>query len=204
MMGSSDGGSDEQPVHEQCFDAPFWIDKYEVTQAQLDELGFANSNLFDGDNRPAEQITWFEANEFCQLRNSQLPTEREWEYVARGVESWIYPWGNEFIGDNVVYSSNSDNQTAEVGSHPNGVSWVGAMDMSGNVWEWVSSLYESYPYDAGDGREADTGERTDVFRVLRGGAFNFNTDDLRSADRNWVSPINANNFLGFRCLLFER
>jgi len=199
MMGSSDAFNHEQPVHEQCFDEPFWIDKYEVTQGQVKAFDFDNDNWFDGDNRPAEQITWFEANEFCYLRNAQLPTEREWEYASRGVESWIYPWGNEFIDDNAVFSSNSGNQTSEVGGRPNGASWVGAMDMSGNVWEWTSSLYEDYPYDVDDGREADTGERMNVLRVLRDGGFPNVADNLRSASRIWVNPSYMGSFVGVRC-----
>src|SRR3972149_5664161 len=72
MMGSEDD-SDEQPVHEQCFDAPFWIDRTEVTQADFARLGGVNDNgnCFDGDNRPVECITWFEARDFCALRSAR-------------------------------------------------------------------------------------------------------------------------------------
>ncbi|PJF27076.1 MAG: hypothetical protein CUN52_15015, partial [Phototrophicales bacterium] len=143
MMGSDDGDSDEQPVHEQCFDEPFWIDKYEVTQAQFAQFGGrkANPNYFKGDDLPIERITWFEARDYCeQRRGGRLPTEREWEYAARGPKNLIYPWGNEFMANNVVYDGNSNSGTAPVGSREGGISWVGAMDMSGNVWEWVSSL----------------------------------------------------------------
>ncbi len=201
MMGSNDGEDDEQPVHEQCFDQPFWIDKYEVTQAQFRRLGGiqANASRFSGDDRPVEQITWFEARDFCELRDSRLPTEKEWEYAARGPDNLVYPWGDEFVANNVVYSQNSNNQTADVGSRPGGVAWVGALDMSGNVWEWTSSLYESYPYAAADGREADTGNSTDVRRVLRGGSWNNPSVNLHAANRNWFVPYFMLSLNGFRC-----
>ncbi|MBC6935116.1 MAG: TIR domain-containing protein [Chloroflexi bacterium] len=78
MMGSNNYDN-EKPVHEQCFDAPFWIDKYEVTQGQFSRLGGSKviPNAFTGDNRPVENITWFEARDFCELRGMRLPTEAE-------------------------------------------------------------------------------------------------------------------------------
>jgi len=202
MMGSDDGDSDEQPVHQQCFDEPFWIDKYEVTQAQFAQLGGrkAGANYFTGDNLPVERINWFEARDYCvNNRGGRLPTEREWEYAARGPNNLIYPWGNTFVADNVFYSLNSSRQIAPVGSHIDGVSWVGAMDMSGNVWEWTSSLLEPYEYDGDDGRECDTGSDIYVLRILRGGAWNGNINNVRTSARNWNSPNYVNSINGFRC-----
>lgn len=202
MMGSEDGKDDEKPVHEQCFEEPFWIDQTEVTQADFERLGGvkANENSFDGDQRPIERITWFEAHDFCALRGARLPTEAEWEYAARGPDALIYPWGNDFVRENVVYTINSDSQTGEVGSRASGASWVGAFDLSGNVWEWVSSLY--LPYDSTEDREADTGDRTDLWRVLRGGSFFEASNNLRSAIRAWVNPDHVvYGINGFRCAL---
>ena len=199
MMGTEDGDSSEQPVHEQCFDEPFWIDRYEVTQADFARLGGTQVTTpgFSGDFRPVEQITWFEARDFCiEQRGGRLPTEAEWEFAARGPDDLMYTWGNEFVGDNVVYVGNSNGQTAEVGSRPGGVSWVGAYDLSGNVWEWVSSVYEEYPYATDDGRE-DLYRMDD--RVLRGGSFNFTFVLLQAADRDWNSPDTDNLNVGFRC-----
>lgn len=192
---------DEKPVHEQCFNTPFWIDKTEVTQAQFRANNGvqARNSRFSGDNRPVEQITWFEADAYCRQRGGRLPTEAEWEYAARGPESWVYPWGDSFVADNAVYFSNSGNQTANVGSRPEGASWVGAQDLSGNVWEWTSSLYNPYPYNASDGREANTGSRTNVSRVLRGGSWINNSDSLRAAYRLRYHPDLRNGYSGFRC-----
>jgi formylglycine-generating enzyme required for sulfatase activity len=198
MMGSNDY-DDEQPIHEQCFETPFWIDRYEVTQAQFRQFGGvkANENRFDGDQRPVEQITWFEARDYCALRSVRLPTEAEWEYATLGPSNWVYPWGDDFVAENSVFSENSNSQTVNVGSRPGGASWVGALDMSGNVWEWVSSIYRSYPYDAQGGRENI--QDANSARVMRGGSWGDLPINLRVPIRNWVTPDFRSGFNGFRC-----
>ncbi|MBI5959253.1 MAG: SUMF1/EgtB/PvdO family nonheme iron enzyme [Chloroflexi bacterium] len=190
MMGSDEGENYERPVHEVCLNA-FWIGQTEITNAQ-----FGSEGVFPGDNRPHENASWYEAHDFCESRGARLPTEAEWEYAARGPDSWLYPWGNDFVAENVVYTRNSNNQTADVGSRLNGASWVGALDMSGNVWEWVSSLYKSYPYTATDGRENDpAGDDTVVFR---GGSW-ADGIGVRSANRRWGEPGGYSYYVGFRC-----
>jgi len=199
---SSDGRSyfeAESPQHEQCFDQPFWIDTYEVTQAQFAEFGGqkANANNFTGNELPVESITWFEARDYCQnQRSGRLPTEREWEYAARGPNNLTYPWGNDFVADNVVYRENSNSRTAPVGSRPNGASWVGAMDMSGNVREWVSSLYGAYPYNATDESVSDNSNA----RVLRGGSWGDDLAGVRSVFRYGNIPAFRYFLVGLRCV----
>lgn len=191
-MGHDDGRRDERPAHQFCFDEAFWIDRYEVTNAQ-----FGSQGNFPGDNRPRENLTWFEARDYCASRDARLPTEAEWEYAASGPDNLIYPWGNELINDNLVFDQNSNNETAEVGSRPAGVSWVGAFDMSGNVWEWVSSIYEPYPYAPTDGRE-DL-EDAEALRVYRGGLGSYIDYGVGTATRFWKEPDSRDWFIGFRC-----
>jgi formylglycine-generating enzyme required for sulfatase activity len=199
---------------EQCFDAPFWIDKTEVTQAQFVQFSGekANANAFSGDNHPVERVTWYEAWDFCEQRDGRLPSESEWEYATRGPDNLIYPWGDEWSENSLVWSGNSDNQTADIGSRTGGVSWVGAYDLSGNVWEWVSTIYGRYdynadlftsiyvyPYQEGDGREIIDDDNTKI-RVLRGDSwYNSNIDYFRAAVRYWFNPSNVSNDVGFRC-----
>jgi iron(II)-dependent oxidoreductase len=198
-MGSGDGEDSEQPINPQCLDQPFWIDRTEVMQADFERLGGqkANPNAINADPHPVETISWFEARDFCALRGMRLPTEREWEYAARGPDNRTYPWGDDWNPANVVWSENSNGQTVAVGSRPAGASWVNALDMSGNVWEWVSSLYQLYPYVASDGRE-DLLNSADV-RVMRGGSFGSPLYDLRASFRNRNSPHSEGQGLGFRC-----
>ena len=202
MMGSDDGNTDERPVHEQCFPEPFWIDQTEVTQADFERLGGvkATANGFDGDARPVERITWFEARDFCALRGGRLPTEAEWEYAARGPDNLAYPWGDIWDATKAISNRTSSQGTADVGTIATGASWVGALDMSGNVWEWVSSLYQSYPYVSQDGRE-DYTNRTNN-RVLRGGSWvSDNPSLLRAAYRLGYTPDLNGNSIGVRCAL---
>ncbi|MCA0457555.1 MAG: SUMF1/EgtB/PvdO family nonheme iron enzyme [Chloroflexi bacterium] len=192
-MGQDGGEEDQAPAGEQCIDQPFWIDRYEVTNAQ-----FGSTGNFTADNQPRDSVSWFEARDFCEAREgSRLPTEPEWEYAARGPSNFVYPWGNNFIADNVVYIDNANDQTAPVGSRPAGNSWVGASDMSGNLLEWVRSRYMNYPYDVSDGREVN-GDDTEMIRVLRGGSYKDNAN--QSALRFDDYPMNAYVNFGFRCI----
>jgi formylglycine-generating enzyme required for sulfatase activity len=204
MMGSRT----EIPIHQQCFEEPFWIDKYEVTNAQYGSVGCEQYS--SEPEQPRNCVNWLEARDFCAARGlgTRLPTEREWEYAARGPDNLVYPWGNEFIGENAIYDDTSDFQTASVGSRPEGASWVGALDMSGNLWEWTSSLQQAYPYVGDDGRENPSvvADSIDInaYRSIRGGSFTSPvsasiTEFLRASDRNSHSPGFSWFDNGFRC-----
>jgi formylglycine-generating enzyme required for sulfatase activity len=200
-----DGDSWEQGVPDGgrvCFDEPFWMDRTEVTQGDFARFDGtqANENASRGYNHPVENITWAEARDFCLQRGTRLPTEAEWEYAARGVDALFYPWGNESVSENAVWNRDPSQGTAEVASIPAGASWVGAVDMSGNVWEWVNSLYRPYPYDATDGREAATGERIESPRGLRGSSwYGDESFLLRATLRGWSNPSIITGYWGFRC-----
>ena len=192
----------EQPLTRICFLLPFWIDQFPVWQAQFKQFkGQAtHASVFTGDKRPVESITWFEARTYCeQQRGARLPTEAEYEYAARGPDNLIYPWGNTFVAVNVVYSKNS-NQTADVGAgiRDSGASWVGAVDLSGNIWEWTNSIYKPYPYVISEATADNIINGSYV--VLRGGSF-FDIDtNVRSAVRFIDYAINEYGSFGFRCV----
>jgi formylglycine-generating enzyme required for sulfatase activity len=200
MMGSTSGKDEEQPVHEVCFEEPFWIDVYEVTNEQFGAVGCADWS--SEPQQPRICVTWFEARDHCESRGARLPTEAEWEYAARGPDGLIYPWGNDFVGDNVVYNENSGGHTANVGSKPGGGSWVGAFDLSGNVWEWVNDWYDAGYYSTlADGAVNPQGPGSGDARVLRGGAWDDYTYHLRAARRNGNNAGYGDNSYGFRCAL---
>jgi formylglycine-generating enzyme required for sulfatase activity/energy-coupling factor transporter ATP-binding protein EcfA2 len=228
IMGSNATGN-AQPVNEQCFDEGFYIDRYEVTQAQFTALEgrVLEDFRFPGENRPVENINWFEARDYCKARDARLPTEREWEYAARGPDSLSYPWGNTYIAESVIYNRVETQGTGtvidEFGNpmRPSGASWVGALDMAGNVYEWTSTRYDDidysdgifnfqynfpYPYTMDDGREADEAlneyeDRAPIItvRAIRGGAWSYFESDIRSASRGWSPATYRDYRIGFRC-----
>ncbi|MBN1483149.1 MAG: formylglycine-generating enzyme family protein [Chloroflexia bacterium] len=199
---------DEQPAHRQCFQEPFWIDVYEVTN------GFYGSHGWWTDNdQPRESVTWFEANTYCDNRGGHLPTEIEWEYAARGPDNLLYPWGNTFDGNRLNYcdyncqnpgSDRSHNdgysEPAPVGTYPDGASWVGALDMAGNLWEWVSTMLMPYPYRPDDGREVSAEQLgiTSKMMVRGGGRLDPNYV-VRSANRNERMAHHYDGRFGLRC-----
>ena len=181
-MGSDEahntGG--ELPPHNVCFDEPYWIDVFEVTQAQFAEFGgeAALEPCCGASEHPRDCITWFKARDFCELRGARLPTEAEWEFVARGPEAWKLPWGEDQAAtkQNAVYPGNTFDGHQPVGSKPGGESWVGAHDISGNVWEWLGNWYgEFYYFELDDGHISPQGPEDGTQRVLRGGS--------------WLSPM---------------
>jgi formylglycine-generating enzyme required for sulfatase activity len=198
---------DEKPAHQQCFSEPIWIDLYEVTNGQYGSYGWWRQ-----DDQPRESITWFEADAYCRTRGARLPTEAEWEYAARGPDNLAFPWGNTFDGTRLNFcdlnclnpgldASFDDGYrtTAPVGSYPHGASWVGALDMSGNVWEWVSSILLDYPYTPDDGREVTAEQDSTSLRGVRGGARLDPAYVVRSANRNERPPTQSTALYGLRC-----
>lgn len=203
QMGSEIGDPDESPVMVSCIQNPFWIDRTEVTNAQWSQFqGTAGlPSTWSDLDYPRENVRWVEAYEFCRLRGARLPTEQEWEWAARGPDNRLFPWGNTWLSDALVQPETANGQTAPVGSRPSGISWVGALDMAGNVWEWTSTIYDSfsYPYHSDDGRE-DAGNLA-AQRVIRGGSWYDITDPFyaRAANRGRLGATIQDFNVGFRC-----
>lgn len=209
MMGSGDY-SDEKPPHAQTFAQPYWIAQTPVTNAQWAAAVRAGAvSLPVGEKAlswfrdpalagaPVVGVTWGMAQGFAAWLGARLPTEREWEYAARGPDGWAYPWGEHFDAARVVYKHNSGGRPWPVEWQPGGASWVGALHLAGNVWEWTASVYAPYPYPADGSREAVTGAP-----VLRGGSWASDQRDTRAAFR--VKAVSDDWFIsvdGFRCAL---
>ena len=193
IMGGDDGRRDERPAHEICFAKAFWLDKYEVTNAQ-----YGSEGPFAGADIPRGNLNWYEARDYCLQRGGRLPTEAEWEYAARGIDGLLFPWGETYDETIIVIDGDASANVAPVGSYPANASWVGAVDMIGNAFEWTSSTYSQYPYEGSDGREDmnDTASR----RVYRGGRSAYQEWGVHATTRFWLEPDNRDWFIGFRCM----
>ena len=181
----------------------FYMDVTEVTVGQfkkfLKDTGYEPKKPIDWeelykysptDEHPMIYVSWFDAQAYCEWAGKRLPTEKEWEFAARGgLKDKEYPWGDEESiareyanFDGVLGRDQWDQTTAPVGSfRPNG---YGLHDMAGNVWEWCASWYS----------EDKTG------RVLRGGSWLSSTNVVRVAHRRYNFQANIGNFSGFRCV----
>ena len=174
--------------------------------------GDGNNIFHDRPTHPQNGLTWQQATDFCAwvTPGGRLPSESEWEYAATGPSHMKYPWGdspdptcsnntavfNEAGGVDGYGCGNGG--TSPVGSKSAGASWCGALDMSGNLWEWCEDWYhDSYTGAPADGSAwVDTGST----RVLRGGSFNDGAVGMRSAERDNSAPSHRDAYLGARCL----
>ena len=153
---------------------------------------------FDGDDQPVVCVDWYQAKAFSAWVGGRLPSEAEWEYAARSAgQNQNYPWGNATPTCSLaVFSGCTRNVTATVCSTPAGNTAQGLCDMAGNAWEWVEDTWHS-SY-SGAPTDGSAWEDSGSDRVNRGGSWNFDAGDARSANRNNYAPGYRNYYLGFR------
>lgn len=218
-MGSAGNDSqafgNEKPQHT-VFVASFWIDQTEVTNVQFQmcvaagkcapPTGIDSPSRDDYYNNPEYAdypviwVNWAQANDYCAWAGRRLPTEAEWEKAARGVDGRLYPWGDQPPDNTLLNFNLAAQDTTRVGSFPNGASPYGALDMAGNVVEWVDGYY----YDSYFVIVANTITPTPSFRggvrILRSSSWNDLFENIRVASRRFsASETSAFNDVGFRC-----
>jgi len=217
-MGSKEGDTDENPVHEVTVDS-FYIGKTEVTQELWQSIMGINPSNFKGSKRPVEKVSWYDVVQFCNnlsetegLQNAylgrkdsiicdfnsngyRLPTGAEWEFAARGGnQSKGYKYSGSNIIDEVAwYKSNSGGETHDVGEKSQNE--LGLYDMSGNVWEWCWDWIGDYPSFS---QTNPQGPSFGSLREGRGGGWSGGAGYCRVFDRHGGTPVSKGSDLGFR------
>jgi serine/threonine protein kinase len=212
-MGSNDGLPESRP--EKLINVEtFYMDKFEVSNeayavcvndgkcrrpkqpaSKTRKSYYSDPNFA---NYPVINVDWKMANTYCEWRGARLPTEAEWEKAARGTDGRKFPWGNGNFKCELANHSGCVGDTAPVYQYDEGQSPYGVYGMSGNVWEWTSSLFKIYPYVPTDGRESSDAPGS---RILRGGSWYFfgAEGSVYTYTRFKVDPSVYNMYIGFRC-----
>jgi formylglycine-generating enzyme required for sulfatase activity len=192
---------DDRPLHKVTLSA-FQLDKHEVTNGQyqvfVEKTKHRQPYHWTGPH-PAElpvyNVSWDDANAYCQWKAERLPTEAEWEYAARGgKDAMDYPWGDQADAKQARFNMGTG-PGAVAKYQPNG---FGLYDMAGNVSEWTADWFDGSYYQnspAVDPKGPATGE----YKVIRGGAWSDNGKRITVFFRNWVRPDQRTPNVGFRC-----
>ena len=218
---------DEAPA-KMIYLSSYYIDKFEVSNSKYTEFIIATDHPapaywdYRKLNQPSQPVTgvnWFDADTYCHWANKRLPTEAEWEKAARGPAGSIYPWGNKIEYSKANFAKGKSGQkyiTESVDAHPDGISYYGAYNMAGNVFEWVQDWYSSNYYSTDEtrnpiGPQLQKIKNVEVIsnkpesdlkkKVIRGGSWFAPAQSITTTHRFWNDPIN-NSYgvgLGFRC-----
>ena len=201
QMGSNDGDDNEKPVHSVTL-SDYYIGQTEVTQELWQAVMGSNPAKYEkGPTLPVYYVSWNDCQEFISKLNSltgghfRLPTEAEWEYAARGgnkSRGYIFS-GSDYLGSVAWYEDNSGDEVHPIGSKS--ANELGLYDMSGNVFEWCSDWYGSYPSSP---QTNPTGASSGSGRVLRGGGYCFKESNCRTAFRSSIVPASRFYSFGFR------
>lgn len=183
----------------------FYIDRYEVTNEEylhfVKATGKDTPSHWSGylppkgkEQHPVSGVSWEDARSYAQWIGKRLPTEKEWEKAARGLDQRRYPWGNQFLSEKCNSLEAKRQGTSPVGAFPEGISPFGCHDMIGNVSEWTMDIFR--PYHNSSSTLFRRG-----YRVARGGSWYYGKEHLRVSSRSPYVPETRLISLGFRCAI---
>ena len=210
-MGTGDSDVQKNRPKHSVFLSAFWIDQTEVTNAMYAlcvEAGMCTypvdngSNPYYGNSRyanyPVVYVTWNAADNYCRWAGRRLPTDAEWEKAARGTDQRLYPWGNEPPNPSLANFDMNIGAPLPVDRYPLGASPYGALNMAGNVREWVSDWFNEFYYLASP-RENPLGPSAGETKSLRGGSYLDDANEIRVFNRFFHPPGSPGINRGFRC-----
>lgn len=211
MMGSDNGGVDEQPKRMVFLDT-YAIHQFEVMYHEYGEFVAATGHreplnryvkdiqFFNHPNQPAIYVSWLDAYEYCKWRGFRLPSEAEWEKAARGAEGLEWPWVEKFEPTFANFKGEADLGvfTMTVGSYEKDKSPYGIYDMSGNIREWVQDWYDDQYYGNAPQKNPLGPERGEM-KVLRGSSWRDSLYSGRTTGRLKMIPGYRYEAVGFRC-----
>jgi formylglycine-generating enzyme required for sulfatase activity len=231
VMGSDHDGKSEKPAHRVQLTRAFYIDRTEVRAdayatcvedgacslnkvhaGELVESVFGCNTEKERPKHPANCVDRMQAEKYCTFVRKRLPTEAEWEYAARGTDAREFPWGNaapttcaQAILTGMTGECGERKGTWEVGTAADGKSAFGALDMAGNVWEWVADGWDAYPTpDARDAADAVVDPKVVLVPtgkgVLRGGSWDYSVTSAKATYRLPFAATSGNASTGFRCV----
>ena len=229
VMGSDHDGKGEKPPHSVRLTHAFYIDRTEVRAEEyarcVSDGACSTSKVHAGDlvetvwgcntekerpKHPANCVDRIQAEKYCAFVEKRLPTEAEWEYAARGTDGREFPWGNtaptsctQAVLTGMTGPCGTRKGTWEAGTTADGKSFFGALDMAGNVWEWVADGWDTYPNADAGGGAAIVDPRTPLAKngkgVLRGGSWDYSVTSAKTTYRLPLPALNGNASTGFRC-----
>ena len=204
-------GTADNPEHTVTL-SDFWIYSTEVTNHQYSicesqgrcSVPNPSSNpgytAYDQQNQPVTGVTYDQAREYCKYLNGDLPTEAQWEKAARGTDARIYPWGEGLPSCELLNFGSCLKATGNVTDHPQGASPYGALDMAGNVYEWVADWYDPLYYQSAPPGDPP-GPASGRARVVRSSGFRSRASESVAYARSYSAPGDNRADLGFRCVV---